>query len=101
MSEASKTRDPVKTQKLLLKQKQIYKDAGVDLVQSVTNGLVQIPVTLGMFFGIKKMCEFPVEQLKYSGIDLIPDLTVADPTWILPVLCTVLINIQMRVGALI
>jgi YidC/Oxa1 family membrane protein insertase len=97
LSEASKTRDTVKMQRLSLKQKQIYKEANVNLVQSVVNGLVQIPVTLGMFFGVKKICEFPVEQLKYSGIDMIPDLTIADPTWMLPVLCTVLINVQMRV----
>jgi YidC/Oxa1 family membrane protein insertase len=28
--------------------------------------LAQLPIILGVFFGIKKMCEFPVEQTRSS-----------------------------------
>jgi len=56
-------------------------------------------VSLGLFFGIKRMCAVPVEQMKWSGFDMIPDLTIADPTYILPTLLVALVNVQISFGA--
>ena len=61
--------------------------------------LAQIPVTLGMFFGVKGMCDLPVPQLKQSGLDFVSDLTVPDPTYILPVLATAGVNLGLTVRA--
>jgi YidC/Oxa1 family membrane protein insertase len=78
-----------------------YAKARITPSSMVLVPLAQLPIAFGLFLGIKKMCEFPVEQLKYSGIDLLPDLTaitsVADPYYIMPILATVALNIQMMV----
>jgi YidC/Oxa1 family membrane protein insertase len=38
------------------------------------------------FLGIKRMCNLPVESMTTGGILWFHDLTVADPTFILPTL---------------
>ena len=47
------------------------------------------------------MCELPVEQLKQSGFEMLPDLTVmtsvADPWYVMPALAVVLMNAQIKV----
>jgi len=99
MNDAVKKNDLILRQKLALKLKGIYEKAGVSVLGGLIVPLVQIPVTLGMFFGVKKMCSLPVEQLKWSGVEFIPDLTIADPTWVLPIVMTALVNIQIPIGA--
>ena len=94
---ARQARDMILMQRVALKQKQIYSDAGVSMVPMFLNPLIQLPVSLGLFFGIKKMCMLPVEQLKYSGLAILPDLTVPDPYFILPAITAVLINCQIVV----
>lgn len=80
--------------------RQTYKDIGLSPA-SMAIPLLQIPIAMGVFFGIKKMCELPVQQLKYSGVEFLPDLTVitsvADPYYILPIISMVIMNLQMKV----
>jgi len=52
-----------------------------------------------MFFAVKKMCDLPVEQLKFSGFEMYPDLTVLDPTLTLPIAMTVAVNLQLLISA--
>ena len=60
-------------------------------------GVVQFPVTLGLFFGVQKMTTLPVEQLTQSGFALLQDLTIPDPTYILPAALLALVNVQISV----
>lgn len=97
MAAANAKKDMLAMQRAALKQKVIYEKAGVSLGGMALAPFIQLPVTLGMFFGMKKMCDLPLEQLKYSGFEWIPDLTVTDPTWTLPIIATVLMNVQISV----
>lgn len=99
MQAAQKTRDMLTLQSVAMKQRMIYEKAGVSMVGMAILPIVQLPVTLGMFFGVKKLCDFPLEQLKHSGVSFLPDLTLADPTGILPVVSAVAMNIQLTLGA--
>lgn len=92
------SKDPIAVQRISLQQKQIYGEAGVSVVAPLVTPLVQLPVSLGLFFGIKKLCEFPLEQLKVGGFSWITDLTVPDPTYLLPLAMAVLINAQLAVS---
>ncbi|KAH7927552.1 hypothetical protein BV22DRAFT_1060676 [Leucogyrophana mollusca] len=89
--------DRLALQRLALKRQKIYEDAGVKVLPSIIMPFVQIPVTLGMFFGVKKLVQLPVEQLKESGVDILSNLTVPDPYYILPLITTAMINVQMQV----
>ncbi|KAG6910379.1 hypothetical protein DXG01_011094 [Tephrocybe rancida] len=91
--------DKLALQRLSLKFRKTYSDANVSMGATALVPFVQIPVTLGLFFGIKKMCELPVLQLAHSGFSILPDLTVADPYMVLPVLLCAAVNLQIQIGA--
>lgn len=50
-----------------------------------------------MFFGIKKLCTLPLEQLHWDSVSSLPGLTVADPFYALLVAAVVLMNVQLKV----
>lgn len=92
------TKDPIAVQTISLQQKQIYEEAGVSLMGPLVTPLVQLPVTIGMFLGIRQLCDLPLEQLKVGGFGWIMDLTVPDPTYMLPLAMIALVNVQLSVG---
>ncbi|KAH8077084.1 60Kd inner membrane protein-domain-containing protein [Cristinia sonorae] len=98
MVQAQRSKDPLQMQKAVLKQRVLYEKIGVSLPMMMAAPFLQLPVTLGMFFGVKRICEFPVEQLKWSGLDILPNLTIADPTYILPLVATAAMNFQLTIG---
>ena len=101
MQKAAQSGSLVERQAAALKLAAIYRDAGVNPLTALASPFLQVPIGLGVFFGIKKMCELPVEQLKQSGFEMLPDLTamtnVADPWYIMPALAVVLMNAHIKV----
>ncbi|KZV66608.1 hypothetical protein PENSPDRAFT_688814 [Peniophora sp. CONT] len=99
MTEAGKTEDKVALQRVIIQQRNIYKQAGVNLPAMLALPFAQIPVTIGMFFGIRRLMESNLPQVHASGIaDIIPawaDLSVPDPYYIVPVAGTVLMNVAI------
>jgi YidC/Oxa1 family membrane protein insertase len=95
------TGDQLAVQRIALKQRSVYEESGVSMLPMLLMPFVQLPVTLGMFFGIKGLCALPLEQLHWSGVSFLPDLTVPDPYYILPIASAVLINLQLAVGAML
>ena len=49
--------------------------------------LLQIPIFLGMFFGMKKMPELFPTEMSTGGLLWFTDLTIPDPTYLLPITC--------------
>ncbi|KAG5717005.1 hypothetical protein E4T56_gene10409 [Termitomyces sp. T112] len=99
MAIVRKSGDQLAMQRLALRVRKTYQDAGVSMLATALVPFIQIPVTLGVFFGLRKMCQLPVEQLTHSGFSLLPDLTVADPYMALPILLCAVVNTQIQVGA--
>jgi YidC/Oxa1 family membrane protein insertase len=54
--------------------------------------LVMLPTQIGMFLGVKYMCDLPLPQLAAESWQWIPSLTVADPTYMLPLINMVLVQ---------
>ncbi|KAI0651166.1 60Kd inner membrane protein-domain-containing protein [Trametes meyenii] len=98
MTEAQKKKDALAMQRAALRQKLVYEKAGVSIGGMAAAPFIQLPVTLGMFFGVKGLCDLPLEQLKFSGFEWVPDLTVVDPTYTLPIIATILMNVQISVS---
>lgn len=90
--------DKLAMQRAGVKMRKVYSDAGVNLLYTALVPLIQVPITLGTFFGVKKMCDLPLLQLANSGLDILPDLTVPDPYMILPVLLCAAVNMQISVS---
>ncbi|KAF8644009.1 hypothetical protein AX16_008725 [Volvariella volvacea WC 439] len=93
------TGDKLALQKHALKIRKMYKDAGVNMGITALTPFVQIPITFGLFFGVRKMCQLPVPQLMQSGLDILPDLTIPDPYIALPIALCVAVNAQISIGA--
>jgi len=99
LDRAYKTGDKLAVQRVALKQRKVYEESGVSMLPMLLMPFVQLPVTLGMFFGIKRLCALPLEQLHWSGVSFLPDLTVPDPYYVLPIASAVLMNLQLHVRA--
>lgn len=89
-------KDPIAIKKATVKMQEFYKKHDINPLGGIV-ALVQMPITLGIFFGVQKLCKLPVEQLHNSGVGFLPDLTVADPTYIMPLALCAMINIQILV----
>ncbi|KAI9455898.1 60Kd inner membrane protein-domain-containing protein [Lactarius psammicola] len=99
LNQAYQKGDKIGVQRVALKQRRVYEESGVSMLPMLLMPFVQLPVTLGMFFGVKRLCALPLEQLHWSGVSFLPDLTVPDPFYVLPIAAAVLMNVQLSVGA--
>jgi YidC/Oxa1 family membrane protein insertase len=97
LDKAYKTGDRLAVQRVALKQHKVYEETGVSMLPMLLMPFVQLPVTLGMFFGVKRLCALPLEQFHWSGVSFLPDLTVPDPYFALPIAAAVLMNVQLHV----
>ena len=63
---AYNTGDKLAVQRVALKQRKVYEESDVSM----------LPVTLGMFFGVKRLCAIPLEHSHWSDVSFLPDLTI-------------------------
>jgi len=98
MTKIKQKGDTLALQKQVLKMKKMYDDAGVNMGTTFLSPFIQVPVTLGVFFGVKTMCQLPVPQLTHSGLSILQDLTVPDPYMVLPIAFCAAVNLQISVG---
>lgn len=59
--------------------------------------LVQLPVFMSFFYGLRKMAELPVESLKTGGVFWFTDLTVPDQYYLLPLSTSVTLWLMLEV----
>ncbi|TFK36574.1 60Kd inner membrane protein-domain-containing protein, partial [Crucibulum laeve] len=95
VAEARKTGDIALMQKQSAVMKELYAKAGVSGFGMMAP-LLQLPVTLGLFFGVRKMCELPLAQLAWSGFEYLPNLT--EPSWAIAAIFTAAVNLQIHIG---
>ncbi|KAI0696096.1 60Kd inner membrane protein-domain-containing protein [Cytidiella melzeri] len=93
------SKNQIEIQRATLAQRALFNRIGVSPAKQLGPMFVQLPVTFGFFLAVKRMCELPVVQLQTSGIAFLSDLTVPDPTWILPILSAAVINVQISLSA--
>merc|ERR1712038_531398 len=58
----------------------------INPVRNMYVPLVQGPIFVSVFIGLRKMANLPVESLKTGGLYWISDLTIPDPFYILPLM---------------
>ena len=58
----------------------------------------KFPIFISTFLAIKRMCNLPVESMTTGGAFWFHDLTIADPTYILPTLSAVSILLIVYVS---
>lgn len=65
--------------------KALFRKYNCNPLKSLIPPIVQAPVFMSMFFALKKMPEYFPDPLSVGGLAWFPDLTLADPLYILPV----------------
>jgi YidC/Oxa1 family membrane protein insertase len=98
MKAARLSTDSMAMQRVALKNKKVYDDAGVSMGSMMLMPFIQLPVNLGIFFGVKGLCN-TVPQLRDSGVAFLQDLTMADPTYLLPAAAIATMNLQIYLSA--
>jgi YidC/Oxa1 family membrane protein insertase len=102
ITEARAKQDIVAMQRAGLEMKKLYAEANVNPVTGMLlPNFAQLPITIGLFFAVKRICTHPVEQLKDGGVGSwfwANDLTVMDPYYILPAIFAAMVNLQIAVG---
>ncbi|KAF9238642.1 60Kd inner membrane protein-domain-containing protein, partial [Melanogaster broomeanus] len=87
--------DQRRKMELVLKKQQVYEKAGVSVSAIMINPLIQVVANVGLFLAVKEMVTLPVVQMAQSGVWFLPDLTVADPYYLMPLVVAVVTNVQM------
>lgn len=72
-----------------------YKELGISPVSTVLPMLIQAPLFIGMFMGLRAMSEMPFPGFQDGGLWWFTDLSTADPTMVLPV---VAIGLQLVIN---
>ncbi|KAK7055489.1 60Kd inner membrane protein-domain-containing protein, partial [Favolaschia claudopus] len=90
--------DTVAMQKASMEASKIRREAGVSMLGLVAP-LIQLPISIGLFFGVRRMCELPLMQLTQSGFEWLPDLTQPGPYYILPILVAASGNLMITMSA--
>jgi YidC/Oxa1 family membrane protein insertase len=100
MNAARITGDRLALQRAALAQRAVYQEAGVKVSAMMLGPVSTLVSQLGLFFGIKTLCEFPLKQLTIGGPSWCPDLSAADPTYILPMINMIAIQASLWVRVL-
>jgi YidC/Oxa1 family membrane protein insertase len=78
--------------------KALFKKYKVNPFSSVLAPAIQIPLFIGMFFGIKKVSTYFPDELKAGGFFWFTDLTVPDPLYLLPALSSATFLLLVELG---
>jgi len=70
--------------KLGMQMRALFQKYDCNPMRALMLPLVQAPMFMGMFFGLRKMPDYFPTELATGGILWFPDLTVTDPYYILP-----------------
>jgi YidC/Oxa1 family membrane protein insertase len=96
--EAMKSGDRDRAMALTLERKKIHHDAGIKMSDMFIGPLSMLPVQLGLFFAVKRLCDTPLPQLAAESWQWIPSLASPDPTWLLPILSAASIQASLAIG---
>jgi YidC/Oxa1 family membrane protein insertase len=85
--EALGTPTQAETKAFTEQMQSLFKRYDVKPLSSIVTPFVQAPIFIGMFFGMRKMPELFPDAMSTGGILWFTDLTIPDPTYILPLAC--------------
>lgn len=85
-------------QKYAKEMQNLFKKYEVNPLRSIAIPLLQFPVFMSMFFGLKNMPEIYPNELSTGGMLWFPDLTAPDPYFIMPVASALSFLLMMELG---
>ncbi|KAH3901853.1 related to Mitochondrial inner membrane protein OXA1 [Saccharomycodes ludwigii] len=70
--------DMIESQKIALKRKKLLQENGIKM-RWLAAPMIQVPVAIGFFSGLRQMCNYPVDGFTNQGLAWFTDLSAADP----------------------
>ncbi|XP_066148333.1 mitochondrial inner membrane protein OXA1L [Euwallacea fornicatus] len=99
MTEARQTGDALNTARYSQELMLMMREKGVNPLKNMLVPLLQAPIFLSFFMGLREMANVPVESLRHGGILWFQDLTLPDQYFLLPMLTSLTLWITIEIGA--
>eukprot|EP00092_Neocalanus_flemingeri_P071851 GFUD01088335.1.p1 GENE.GFUD01088335.1~~GFUD01088335.1.p1 ORF type:complete len:461 (-),score=78.87 GFUD01088335.1:34-1416(-) len=99
MSDARRRGDLMESAMLGQELQAFMSKKGINPVKNAVPLFLQVPVFMSFFFGLRGMAYTPVESLSTGGILWFENLTICDPFYLLPLLTSATLFLQLRLGA--
>eukprot|EP00111_Clytia_hemisphaerica_P005721 TCONS_00016579-protein len=99
LKEKSNFQNPMMKAQASIELQQLFQKHDCHPAKALITPLIQLPLFVSFFIALRKMSYLPVEALKTGGVLWFPDLTAADPYFILPLLCAGTMLATIETGA--
>jgi len=99
MSDARRRGDLFESAQLGQELQTFMTKKGINPLKNAVPIVAQLPVFMSFFFALRGMANCPVESMTTGGLFWFENLTVKDPFWILPLLTSSTLYLQLRLGA--
>ncbi|PIK63003.1 putative mitochondrial inner membrane protein OXA1L [Apostichopus japonicus] len=99
MNEARQSGNQFEMTKRNMELQRFVKKHDVNPLKTLVGVLVQAPVFISFFIGLRGMAQLPVESMTVGGLSWFTDLTTADPYYALPVLASLSMFAVIQLGA--
>lgn len=99
MSDARRRGDLLESAMLGQELSVFMKKKGINPLTNALPIMMQVPVFMSFFFGLRGMANCPVESMTTGGLYWFENLTLADPFYLLPILTSSTLYLQLRLGA--
>lgn len=86
INEAKEAGDQLRVSQLMFEMTDNMKKKGVSPFKAAMMPMIQLPVFVSMFIGLRRMANLPVMSLTAGGAYWFMDLTIPDPLYILPII---------------
>jgi YidC/Oxa1 family membrane protein insertase len=97
MIELGREGNQQETQVVRAQLAEINKQHGITMWRSLIP-MLQMPIGFGMFRVVRGMTSLPVPALATETVAWLNDLTIADPTYTLPIIASVALGLTLKVS---
>eukprot|EP00794_Sanderia_malayensis_P018593 gene18593-20459_t len=98
MRELANSQNTMEKSMAAMELQKLFKDNNCHPVKGLIVPLVQMPVFISFFIGLRKMANLPVESMQTGGLLWFTDLTAFDPYYILPVVVSLSMLATIELG---
>ncbi|XP_054289470.1 mitochondrial inner membrane protein OXA1L-like isoform X2 [Macrosteles quadrilineatus] len=99
VTEARQRGDKLETARYTGELMKFMQEKNVNPFKNMLPPLVQAPIFISVFMGMRKMANLPVESLKTGGTLWFTDLTVPDQFYMLPIITSATLFCTVKIGA--
>ncbi|XP_075160855.1 OXA1L mitochondrial inner membrane protein isoform X2 [Haematobia irritans] len=98
MTEARQSGNAIDSARYAQEMMMFMKEKEMNPLKNLLVPLAQAPLFLSFFMGLRGMANAPVESMRDGGLFWFTDLTIADPTFMLPIITSLTLLLTVEIG---